>query len=143
MDGGELAERACELQPKLQIALMSTEPNGHDAELLAGYPEFRVLQKPVTFELWVNGKDLLRLPLTRRKRHLGRIVWATRTVLSQVFTVERRGRDLFAAAERLDLGGVVAKRKSDPHEARTVWWKVKNRAYTQAEGRWELFQGRS
>jgi CheY-like chemotaxis protein len=50
MDGGELAERACEIQPKLQIALMSTDPNGHDAELLAGYPEFRVLQKPVTFE---------------------------------------------------------------------------------------------
>jgi two-component system, cell cycle sensor histidine kinase and response regulator CckA len=50
MDGGELAERACEIQPKLQIALMSTDPSGVDAELLSGYPEFRVLQKPVTFE---------------------------------------------------------------------------------------------
>jgi two-component system, cell cycle sensor histidine kinase and response regulator CckA len=50
MDGGELAERACELQPKLQVALMSADPSGNDAELLAGYPEIRLLQKPVTFE---------------------------------------------------------------------------------------------
>src|SRR6266487_978040 len=33
MDGGELAERACEIQPKPQIALMSTDPDGYDAEL--------------------------------------------------------------------------------------------------------------
>jgi ATP-dependent DNA ligase len=64
-------------------------------------------------------------------------------VLSQVFSVEERGRDLFAAAERLDLEGIVAKRKADPYVPATVWYKVKNRAYTQAEGRWELFhQGR-
>jgi hypothetical protein len=49
MDGGE-PEQACEIQPKLQIALKSTDPDGHDAELLAGYPELWVLQKPVAFE---------------------------------------------------------------------------------------------
>jgi bifunctional non-homologous end joining protein LigD len=91
--------------------------------------------------LWVNGKDLRQLPLTRRKRHLNRIVWATSTVLSQVFSIEERGRDLFSAAERLDLEGIVAKRKSDPYAAETVWFKVKNRAYTQAEGRGDLFHG--
>jgi tetratricopeptide (TPR) repeat protein len=61
-------------------------------------------------------------------------------VLSQVFSVEERGRDLFAAAERLDLEGIVAKRNADPYGPQTAWYKVKNRAYTQAEGRWELFQ---
>ena len=92
--------------------------------------------------LWVKRKDLRGLPLTRRKRALSRVIWATTTVVSQVFSVEERGRDLFAAAERLDLEGIVAKRKADPYKPESVWYKVKNRAYTQAEGRWELFERR-
>ena len=92
--------------------------------------------------LWVKRKDLRGLPLTRRKRALSRVIWATTTVVSQVFSVEERGRDLFAAAERLDLEGVVAKRKADPYGPETVWYKIKNPSYAQAEGRWELFQRR-
>jgi bifunctional non-homologous end joining protein LigD len=92
--------------------------------------------------LWVNGKDLRCLPLTRRKRALQRLVWATTTVLSQVFSIEERGRDLFAAAQRLDLEGIVAKRKADTYSPATVWYKIRNHAYTQAEGRRELFQRR-
>ena len=53
--------------------------------------------------LWLNGKDLRGLPLTRRKRALERVIPATTTVLSRVFAVEGRGSDLFAAAERLTL----------------------------------------
>jgi hypothetical protein len=34
---------------------------------------------------------------------------------------------------------IVAKRKTDPYSPETTWYKIKNRAYTQAEGRWELF----
>jgi bifunctional non-homologous end joining protein LigD len=90
--------------------------------------------------LWVNGKDLRALPLTRRKRALGRVIWATSTVLSQVFSIEERGRDLLAAAERLDLEGIVAKRKADGYAPDTVWYKIRNPAYTQAEGRRELFR---
>src|SRR5215216_6730118 len=48
--------------------------------------------------LWLNGKDLRGLPLTRRRRALERVTPATSTVLSRVFAVEGRGRDLFAAA---------------------------------------------
>jgi ATP-dependent DNA ligase len=59
-----------------------------------------------------------------------------------VFSIEERGRELFAAAERLDLEGIMAKRKTDPYTPETVWYKVKNRAYTQEEGRWELFERR-
>jgi ATP-dependent DNA ligase len=51
-----------------------------------------------------------------------------------------RGRDLFEAAERLDLEGIVAKRKADPYTPATVWYKIKSRTNTQGEGRWELFQ---
>jgi ATP-dependent DNA ligase len=51
-----------------------------------------------------------------------------------------RGRDLFDAAQRLDLEGIVAKRKADAYRPETVWYKIKSRTYTQGEGRWELFQ---
>jgi ATP-dependent DNA ligase len=44
--------------------------------------------------------------------------------------------------EQLNLEGVVAKRKADPYAPGTTWLKIKNPAYTQAEGRWELFQKR-
>ena len=90
--------------------------------------------------LWINGRDLRGLPLTRRKRALTGLVPATKTIVSQVFSIEERGRDLFDAAQRLDLEGIVAKRKADCYAENTVWYKIKNRAYTQGEGRWELFQ---
>jgi ATP-dependent DNA ligase len=92
--------------------------------------------------LWLKGKDLRGLPLTGRKRALDRVIPATSTVLSRVFAVEGRGRDLFAAAERLDLEGIVAKRNADHYAPGTAWYKIKNRAYTQMEGRGELFHPR-
>ena len=73
---------------------------------------------------------------------LTKLIPATTTVLSQVFTIAECGRDLFAAVERLDLEGIVAKRKADPYRPETVWYKIKSRTYTQGEGRWELFQKR-
>jgi bifunctional non-homologous end joining protein LigD len=92
---------------------------------------------------WVEGKDLRLLPLRRRKRALHRLVWASSTVLSQVFWIEERGRDVFAAAERLGIEGIVAKRLADPYvPGETVWYKVRNRAYRDRDGRWELFQQR-
>jgi bifunctional non-homologous end joining protein LigD len=89
--------------------------------------------------LWIDGKHLRPLLLTRRKQFLTRLIPATTTVLSQVFSIEERGRDMFAAAERLDLEGIVAKRKADAYRPETVWYKIKSRTYTQGEGRWELF----
>ena len=59
--------------------------------------------------------------LSRRKRILSRLVKKTSTVLSPVFGVRGRGRDLFAAVERLDLEGIVAKRLADPYTPDTVW----------------------
>ena len=91
--------------------------------------------------LWIEGKDLRPLLLTRRKQLLTRLIPTTTTVLSQVFSIEERGRDLLAAAERLDLEGIVAKRKADAYRPETVWYKIKNPVYTQAEGRGDLFIG--
>jgi hypothetical protein len=47
-----------------------------------------------------------------------------------------------AAVEQHDLEGIVAKRKSDPYRRGVKWWKIKNRAYSQADdGRGELLNG--
>jgi ATP-dependent DNA ligase len=59
-------------------------------------------------------------------------------VLSQVFSIAERGRDLFDAVQRLDLEGIVAKRKVDPYGPGVTWYKIKNRAYTQMKGRGDL-----
>ncbi len=50
MDGGELAERARDLHPRLPIVLMSSHPLENISELLAGYPEIPFLAKPFTTE---------------------------------------------------------------------------------------------
>jgi hypothetical protein len=70
--------------------------------------------------------------LRRRSNHL----------IAEAMTVEGRGKALMAAVEQHDLEGIVAKRKSDPYRRGVHWWKIKNRAYSQAEdGRGELLNG--
>ena len=54
-----------------------------------------------------------------RKRLLSRAMTRTSTVLSPVFHVRGRGRDLFAAVQRLDLEGVVARRVADAYQPDT------------------------
>ena len=41
----------------------------------------------------------------------------------------------------MDLEGIVAKRSAGPYEPGVTWYKIKNRAYTQIEGRGVLFHG--
>jgi Arm DNA-binding domain len=57
--------------------------------------------------------------------------------------LERNGSGLFAKARELDLEGIVAKWKSGQYVAtdrRSSWVKIKNRNYSQLEGREELFE---
>jgi bifunctional non-homologous end joining protein LigD len=93
--------------------------------------------------LWLNGRDLRAQPLIKRKRKLEQLILTNNSTLSRVLAVEEHGRELFEATQRLDLEGVVAKRRADPYSPKSVWYKVKNPAYTQAEGRGELFEPRS
>jgi bifunctional non-homologous end joining protein LigD len=90
--------------------------------------------------LWLDGHDLRGLPLTQRKKRLERLIPAAVGALNRVPCFGDEGCDLFEAACRLDLEGIVAKRKSDTYGVRTTWYKIKNPAYTQAEGRGELFE---
>jgi CheY-like chemotaxis protein len=50
MDGGELAERARDLLPRLPIVLMSAYRAGDIGELISAYPEFPFLAKPFATE---------------------------------------------------------------------------------------------
>jgi ATP-dependent DNA ligase len=54
----------------------------------------------------------------------------------------RAAGSLCRAALQLDLEGIVAKHRGDSYGPATTWFKIKNPAYTQAEGRWELFRKR-
>ena len=90
--------------------------------------------------LWFNGEDLRLLPLVERKKRLRRLL-ARRSnhLIAEAMSVEGRGKPLMAAVEEHDLEGIVAKRKSDPYQPSVKRWKIKNPAYSQSEGRRELF----
>jgi bifunctional non-homologous end joining protein LigD len=97
----------------------------------------------VAFDLlWLNGNDLRPLPLVERKARLKRLLRRrSNHLIAEAMAVDARGKALMAAVEEHDLVGIVAKRKSDPYRRGVHWWKIKNRAYSQAEGRHELFNG--
>ncbi len=55
--------------------------------------------------------------------------------------IDGAGRELYRAVCEMDLEGIVAKRKDGLYTPEaTTWVKVKNLAYSQGEGRRELFE---
>ena len=93
--------------------------------------------------LHLNGEDLRGLPLLERKSRLRRLLRRQRAGILYVDHIERDGQRLFEKVCDLDLEGIVAKRKDSQYRAAEkpspYWIKIKNRNYTQAEGREELF----
>ena len=66
MDGGELAERAKDLDPSLIAVLMAALGDPHVADLLSGYRDLPFVPKPVSFgDL---AEKLERLPAFRPRR---------------------------------------------------------------------------
>jgi bifunctional non-homologous end joining protein LigD len=116
-----------------------------------GRPEFYNLmrrRKPQHFYafdiLWLDGTDLRGLPLVQRKQILRRVVPMQPAPVLYADYFEARGVDLYRLVCESDLEGIVAKRKDGlytPEE--TSWVKIKNPAYSQAEGREELFEKRT
>jgi bifunctional non-homologous end joining protein LigD len=113
-----------------------------------GRPEFYSLMRRRTPQhfaafdiLWLDGKDLRQLPLIQRKRFLRRVVPAQPAPVLYVDHFEERGIELFRVVCDRDLEGIVAKLKTGlytPEES--SWVKIKNRNYSQMEGRRELFE---
>jgi bifunctional non-homologous end joining protein LigD len=92
--------------------------------------------------LWLDGTDLRGLPLSERKGVLGELLPEDTGPLYKILTLEEHGRALFSAIRKMDLEGIVAKRKSDAYAAGTEWYKIKNPGYGQGEGRGDLFRPR-
>ncbi len=92
--------------------------------------------------LYLNGRDLRKRTLTERKAKLQAIIPLQPLRVLLCDYVEESGEELFNAICSRDLKGVVAKWKlgkyvSDPE---TSWIKVKNRSYSQTQGRREQFE---
>ena len=108
-------------------------------------PDFRALfygrgtPRYAAFDLlWLNGRDLRQLSLTRRKTTLRRV-----TKHSPIGFLEADDDPrLFDAAVQADLEGIVAKRRNDSYAPETRWIKVKHREYSQMQGRADMFRRR-
>lgn len=99
--------------------------------------------KPVFYAfdlLWLDGEDLRHLHLVERKERLRALVAkgsCSRLIYAQ--HIEGQGIGFFEEICRRDLEGIVAKRKHGVYRSDGKdWLKIKNRAYSQAEGRHEL-----
>jgi bifunctional non-homologous end joining protein LigD len=75
--------------------------------------------------LWLDA-DLRALPLARRRELLGSLLPRDTGPLFKIFSLEEHGRALFAAARRMDLDGIVARRLSDPYDGESVWYTIPN-----------------
>jgi len=77
--------------------------------------------------LWLNGKDLRKLPLARRREILIKQIRTSDIIrISEGF--DEKGIDLFNSVRELGLEGIIAKKKDSPYQedARSRdWLKIK------------------
>ena len=96
--------------------------------------------------LYLNGEDLRTLPLIERKAMLKRLIRRKRARMFYLDHIEADGRLLFEEVVKMDLEGIVCKRKDSPYKVTEkpsrYWIKVKNSRYSQLEGRQEIFERR-
>jgi bifunctional non-homologous end joining protein LigD len=81
---------------------------------------------------WLDA-DLRPLPLARRRELLGSLLPRDTGPLFKIFSLEEHGRALFAAARRMDLDGIVARRLSDPYGREIVWYTIPNPSAGQGD----------
>jgi bifunctional non-homologous end joining protein LigD len=92
--------------------------------------------------LWLDGQDLRALPLVERKQRLTELLPADTGPLYKILTLDEHGRALFSAITKMDLEGIVAKRKGDPYGSATTWYKIKNPGYSRSDGRSDVLRRR-
>ena len=92
-----------------------------------GFPAFAAFDLP-----WLEG-DLRSCPLARRRASLAALLPRDTGPLFKIFALEEHGRALFAAARRMDLDGIVARRLSDPYGPESVWYIIRNPSAGQGE----------
>ena len=117
-----------------------------------GKPQFRDLlfhrAEPCFYAfdlLMCDGRDLRSEKLTDRKHELRRLLTGLPATsrLQYADHVEQYGMALFQRICEMDLEGIVAKHSFGPYTAereRSTWFKIRNRHYSQMEGREKLFE---
>src|SRR5438093_9398148 len=111
-----------------------------------GRPNFRDLlfrQRQCIFIafdlLYLNGRDLRVLPLLERKAMLKKLLRRRRARILYLDQVGADGCLLFEQIEKMDLEGIVCKRKDSPYKVTEkpsrYWITVKNARYSQVKGR--------
>ncbi len=137
-----------------ELARIVPQPAILDGEIVAldsdGKPRFNDLLRRkgemyfAAFDLvWLDGTDFRSTPLIERKRVLRTLVPVQPSRLLYVQHQAAEGVRLFDAACRMDLEGLVAKLADGKYTPESsTWVKIKNPAYSQAEGRRELFEAR-
>ena len=76
--------------------------------------------------LWLDGRDLRSKPLASRKELLAGLLPEDTGPLYKILTIEEHGRALFGAVRKMDLAGIVAKRKRDSYGPGTLWYRIEN-----------------
>ena len=95
--------------------------------------------------LWLNGNDLRKWPLIKRKEKLKKVIPELPSRILFTPHLDGQGVQLFHEACKIDLEGIVAKKKDAPYysdERNPAWIKIKNPQYSQIQGRHELFSAR-
>jgi bifunctional non-homologous end joining protein LigD len=116
-----------------------------------GRPVFRDLlfrRRPSVFVafdlLCLNGRDLRTRPLTERKAMLRELIRRKRSRMLYLDHIAGEGRLLFEEIVKMDLEGIVCKRKDSPYKVTTTpspyWIKITNSRYGQSEGREGRFE---
>ena len=80
----------------------------------------------------MDGDDLRRLPLSMRKPNLDRLLRGRPDgIFINPFEVGAIGPELFRAACRMGLEGIVSKRQDRPYQGgrSKAWLKIKNRTH--------------
>ncbi|GGG90627.1 ATP-dependent DNA ligase [Parapedobacter pyrenivorans] len=79
--------------------------------------------------LWYEGKNLMTSSLSERKAVLQTLVPQDGGVIKSGYTITTKGTDFFAAAGKLGLEGIIAKRSDSPYhpgDRSTDWLKIKS-----------------
>jgi bifunctional non-homologous end joining protein LigD len=123
-------------------AILDGEIAGLDAEgiqrfgLLQRFQRDRkgVLMYLVCDLLYLNGEDLMGLPLVRRREILKKLLPKEEPIRSSD-AIEGRGKEFFRAAQERGLEGIMAKRKESrylPGRRSDSWLKIKTRMQQEA-----------
>ena len=96
--------------------------------------------------LYRDGQDLRHLPLTERKRRLERLVHRSEIPCLRLVTTFDDGVKLLETAERMQLEGIVSKRRNSAYRSGECrnWRKIKTKTWRAANReRWRLFERKS